>query len=286
MSSCKKNESSGIAGVIQDIGDDFKDRLTTIQEQEGSDVASHEALLKAKKDEIAAGRKQYESKTEQKAAAKLEMVEAKHGIKDSKASLAADLELLAQVKERCGGMDTEYEKRRKMRSEELEAVVKTIEILDADEARDSFGKTFSSTSFLQISSTKDQREKAAALLAKAGKEDARLVTLSLMMKLDSFEKVKKAIDDLVVDMKKQQADEVTKKDWCVDELSKNQLETQEKEQAKTSSIAKLGMLKSSEEKIAEEIKAIGSEITEMEKQNRTRRTEPGEGKQTVPENHC
>eukprot|EP00930_Biecheleria_cincta_P023417 TRINITY_DN16924_c1_g1_i1.p1 TRINITY_DN16924_c1_g1~~TRINITY_DN16924_c1_g1_i1.p1 ORF type:complete len:653 (+),score=228.02 TRINITY_DN16924_c1_g1_i1:76-2034(+) len=259
------NSLGGIAGVLQGLRDDFNERLTTVRQQENRDNASYEDLRAAKRDEIAAGRKQYEAKIEQKAAAKLEMVEAKHGIKDSKAGSAADQELLAQVKERCGGMDTEYEKRRKMRSEELAAVAKAIAILDDDEARDSFGKAFG-TSFLQVSSAGDQSKKAAALLAKAGKKDARLVTLSLMLKLDTFEKVKKAIDDLVLDMKKQQSDEVTKKDWCVDELNKNQLQTQDKNQEKASFVAKLETLKSSEAQIEDEMKALNSEVAEMEKQ--------------------
>jgi len=255
----------GIAGVLQGLKDDFNNSLTTVRQQESRDNTSYENLRAAKRAEIAAGRKQYEAKTEQKANARLAKVEAKHGIKDSEAGLAADLELLAQVKERCGGMDTEYEKRRKMRNEELEAVAKAIAILDDDDARDSFGKTFG-TSFLQVSSVGGQRKRAAALLAKVGEKDARLVTLSLMLKLDTFEKVKKAIDDLVLDMKKQQSDEVTKKDWCVDELDKNQLETQEKNRAKASLIAKLETLKSSEAQIADEVKVLNTEVAEMEKQ--------------------
>jgi len=229
----------GIAGVLQGLKDDFNNRLTTVRQQENSDNTSYEDLRAAKRAEIAAGRKQYEAKTEQKANARLAKVEAKHGIKDSEAGLAADLELLEQVKERCGGMDTEYEKRRKMRSEELAAVAKAIAILDDDEARDSFGKTFG-TSFLQVSSVGGQVKKAAALLAKAGERDARLVTLALMLKLDTFEKVKKAIDDLVLDMKKQQSDEVTKKDWCNDELNNNQLQTQDKLREKNIVYRKVG----------------------------------------------
>jgi len=255
----------GIAGVLGGIKEDFGERLTSIRDQESQDNSSYEALRAAKRDEIRAGRKQLEAKTQQKASAILEMAETKHSIKDSKAVLAADSELLAQVKERCGGMDTEFENRRKMRSEELEAVAKAIAILDADEAHDAFGKTFR-TSFLQVSSIGDDRVKAAALLAEAGKKDARLVTLSLMMKLDTFEKVKKAIDSLVVDMKTQQLDEGKKKDWCLDELHKNELETEGKGRDKASFIAKLESLKASEAQLADAIKVLNGEAAEMKKQ--------------------
>jgi len=255
----------GVAGVLQGLRDDFGERLTTLRDQEQRDNVSYDALRTAKRNEIAAGRKQIETKTQQKASAILEMAEDKHSIKDTKASLAADTELMTQVKDRCGSMDTEFEKRRKMRSEELEAVAKALQILESDEARDSFGKTFS-TSFLQLSSVGGPRNRAAALLAKAGEKDARLATLSLMMKLDTFEKVKEAIDGMVVDMKKQQVDEVGRKDWCIDELHKNQLQTETKNRDKDSLAAKLETLKSSEAQLVDEVKVLKGEVTEMEKQ--------------------
>mmetsp|Transcript_89961 Transcript_89961/g.160114 ORF Transcript_89961/g.160114 Transcript_89961/m.160114 type:complete len:666 (-) Transcript_89961:167-2164(-) len=253
-----------ITGVLTGLKDDFSHQLESLHSQEKSDKIAFESLTKAKGAEIEAGRTQLEAKQEQKASANLEAVEAKQDIEDTTASLNADTELLAQVKERCGGMDVEFEKRRQMRTEEIAAVVKATEVLDNDEAHDSFSKTFS---FLQASSINGQRERAAAMLSEASKTGgARLTTLSLMMKLDSFEKVKKAIESMVTDLKTQQKDEVKQKDWCGDELAKNQLQVQGKTQEKESKSAELATMTSSTSQLDGEIKSLGDEVTEMQKQ--------------------
>jgi len=256
--------SGAISGVLSGLKDNFDSQLDELHTQEKSDKKAFESLAKAKSEEIEAGRTQLQAKQEQKASANLEAVEAKQDIKDTTASLNADTALLTQVKDRCDGMDVEFEKRRKMRSEELEAVAKATEVLDGDDAHDTFSKTFS---FLQASSISIQRERASALLKEAGnKGDARLTTLSLMMKLDSFEKVKKAIDGMVKDLKTQQKDEVKQKDWCVDELAKNQLQAQGKTQEKESKTAELDTMKSTKAQLEGEIQALDAEVAEMQKQ--------------------
>ncbi|CAL1158520.1 unnamed protein product [Cladocopium goreaui] len=50
----------------------------------------------------------------------------------------------------------------------------------------------------------------------------------MQMKIDKFTNVKKAMDDMVFALKKEQADEVKQKDFCVEEFRKNQLQTEDK----------------------------------------------------------
>lgn len=127
-----------------------------------------------------------------------------------------------------------------------------------------FGKTLS---FLQVSKENRQDiDRAAAVLAAAGKLDSRLTTLALTMKLDTFEKVKKAIDEMKADLKKQQAAEVEKKDWCVDELQKAKLETQDKTRSEQQKMAELEALQSKVAQLASDIKALEDEVAEMNKQ--------------------
>merc|ERR1719253_2587863 len=45
------------------------------------------------------------------------------------------------------------------------------------------------------------------------------------MRLDGFEKVKKAINEMIADLKTEQADEVKHKDWCNGELHTKQIDT-------------------------------------------------------------
>mmetsp|Transcript_61556 Transcript_61556/g.97610 ORF Transcript_61556/g.97610 Transcript_61556/m.97610 type:complete len:654 (-) Transcript_61556:81-2042(-) len=254
----------GVAGVLSGLKDSFEVQLSDLKKQEAEDKKAHEGLVKAKTEEIQASKKQLEAKKEQKASADLEKEQSKQDIKDTTAALEADGAVSTEVKEKCAVMDTDYDKRSKLRSEEQAAVSKTIEVLTADEAHDVFGKTFS---FLQVSSHDNRQDRAAAVLAAAGRKlDSRLTTLALTMKLDSFEKVKKAIDEMKADLKKQQAAEVEQKDWCVDELQKTKLETQDKTHSEQQKLAELEALQSKVAQLGADIKSLEDEVAEMNKQ--------------------
>merc|ERR1719440_1055122 len=67
----------------------------------------------------------------------------------------------------------------------------------------------------------------------------RLAALAVKVRLDAFTKVKKAIDDMIAALLEEKADEIKHKDFCVDELDKNQLETEEKERQKSDLEAKM-----------------------------------------------
>lgn len=256
--------TGGVAGVLSGLKDSFTEQLSDLKKQESEDKKAHKGLVKAKTDEIQAGKKQLEAKKEQKASADLEKEQSKQDIKDTTAALEADGAVSTEVKEKCAAMDVDYDKRSKLRSEEQAAVSKTIQVLTTDEAHDVFGKTLS---FLQVSKENRQDiDRAAAVLAAAGKLDSRLTTLALTMKLDTFEKVKKAIDEMKADLKKQQAAEVEKKDWCVDELQKAKLETQDKTRSEQQKMAELEALQSKVAQLASDIKALEDEVAEMNKQ--------------------
>lgn len=256
----------GVAGVLTGLKDSFEGQLSDLKKQESEDKKAHEGLVKAKTEELQADKKQLEAKKEQKAAADLEKSQSKQDMKDTTAALEADSAVSEEVKAKCAAMDTDYEKRGKLRREEQAAVCQTIQVLTADEARENFGKTFSS-SFLQVSSQDSRQTRAAAVLAASGEKlDARLTTLAMSVKLDTFESVKKAIDEMKADLKKQQAAEVKKKDWCVAELQKTKLETQEKSLTEQQKVAELETVQSKTSQLKAEIQSLEDEVAEMNKQ--------------------
>mmetsp|Transcript_27090 Transcript_27090/g.55855 ORF Transcript_27090/g.55855 Transcript_27090/m.55855 type:complete len:567 (+) Transcript_27090:51-1751(+) len=259
--------TSVVVGTLSTLKDGFEKDLAEAKEQEEKDKKAHEGLVKAKSEEIMAGKKQLEAKKEQKAAADLERAQAKQDIKDTTAALEADGSLSTVVKEKCAAMDVDYDKRSKLRSEEQTAVAKAIEVLSSDEAHDVVGKTLS---FLQVGKDNEGAAKASALslLAAVGKKkrDARLATLALTMKLDTFEKVKKAIDEMRAALKKEQEAEKKKKDWCTSQFQKKKLETQEKTHEEQTKIAEMESLQSSVSQLAGDIKLLEDEVAEMNKQ--------------------
>eukprot|EP00931_Biecheleriopsis_adriatica_P027095 TRINITY_DN16352_c0_g1_i1.p1 TRINITY_DN16352_c0_g1~~TRINITY_DN16352_c0_g1_i1.p1 ORF type:complete len:683 (+),score=242.34 TRINITY_DN16352_c0_g1_i1:69-2051(+) len=279
--------AGGVVGVLEGLRMDFERELKELQDAELKNKENYEKFIKAKRAEIDAAKLQIAQKKEEKTAADEENVNTKENIKDTKASMGEDLAFALEVKKKCGGKAKDWEQRQRTRAEELEAVNKAIKVLSADDAHATFSKTLS---FLQESSSDRDRnlDKVAAALTQAGKKhDQRLVTLAMSVKLDSFTRVKEKIDGMIADLKRQQEEEVKKKEYCIDEFQRNRLDTDKKKREEQRMAAQMKELQMKMQKTTDEMKALQSEITELNKQQKiaaeTREKENGEFQKIVQE---
>jgi len=148
-------------------------------------------------------------------------------------------------------------------------VSKALAILTSDDAHDTFTRTFN-PSLIQKEGSGNRlvRTQAAQLLTKVARrvQSPRLAALATQVKLDAFTRVKKAIDDMIAQLLKEKEDEIKHKDFCVDELNKNRLETEKKEREKSDLEAKIEDLKMTIETLTKEIQALKDEIAEMQLQ--------------------
>merc|ERR1719203_1988535 len=261
-------QSGEIFGILTQMKETFEKDLSDTQKEELQRVKAFEELKKLKEDEIQAGQAQIEKKTEELADTDARLAHNKEDIEDTKASLSADEQFLMDLKEKCQMTDQEWEQRQKIRAAEMEAVSKALAILSGDDAHDTFTRTFN-PAFLQtlLHRNGDRRQAAELLAAKASKlHSPRLAALATSMKLDAFEKVKKAIDDLVKALEDEMAAEVKKRDWCIEEFDHNALETQQTEFVKKDVLAKIASLETTIKTLTAEIDTLKAEIAEMEKQ--------------------
>merc|ERR1712224_1019106 len=81
-----------------------------------------------------------------------------------------------------------------------------------------------------------------------------------------FTRVKKAIDDMIAQLLVEKADEIKHKDFCVDEFNTNELQTEEKERAKSDLTAKIEDLESTIDQLTKAIDTLKSKIAEMQVQ--------------------
>jgi len=267
-----QNPGTGeIEGVMQGLESDFSAELKHVREEEAKHKTDYETLMKAKREEIDAMKIQVASKKEQQSTADEDRVQAKQDIKDLNEEVGAAAALAKEVKEKCFGKEKEWEQRQKTRASETEAVVKAIEVLSNDDAKDVFSKTMN-PAFLQLSegvaSEDVRRANAAAVLSEAGKKDSRLATLALEAKLDGFELVKEKVDLMGAALKKEQADEVRKKEYCLEELNENRMDTEKKQRSDEVLTAKQDQLKMKLADAVEQMKALETDIAEMKKQQK------------------
>merc|ERR1712070_780772 len=135
-------------------------------------MGAYEDLKSAKEEEIAAGQSQIDAKTQELASTDEKLAQAKEDIADTKNNLSADEEFLLMLKEKCSTTDAEWEERQKTRQLEIEACSKALAILSADDAHDTFTKTFNPALFQkQAVVHSEQREHAAGVLAAVAKKN-------------------------------------------------------------------------------------------------------------------
>jgi len=292
--------SGQILGILKQMQEEFEANLKTAQDDEQKAKEEFAALDLSKKAEISTGEETLAQLTADGAAFREKLANFKAEVVALLEQLRADQMFLANLKVTCDEAEKEYQRRSKGRLEEILAVEDTIKILNSDDSFKSMGKTGSNLlqsgndnayekflSFVQQSRASHQeiemRRKAAAALLRAGTPE--LVLLASSVRLDAFAKVKKAIDDLIAELKVQQAEEVKHKDWCNDEMNKNARETEAGYYKKDQLEAKIADLTKSIEEMVAELKAkeeaIAKTQEEMKKASDTREAENADFQEMV-----
>merc|ERR1719245_1514306 len=187
--------------------------------------------MKAKSKEVTTLTKQIEEEmTRIGELAAFFLANGENDLEETEASLAADTKFLQELETGCDTKTKEWEVIQKTRAEELLALAETIKVLNDDDALELFKKTLpsASASFLQVEVTAAAtRARALAALRqgrppRGGPLSAQpgidLIELALNGKEMGFEKVIAMIDEMVVNLKKEQQEDDSKKEYCSTQL--------------------------------------------------------------------
>merc|ERR1719506_297525 len=160
-------QSGEILGILKQMKDEMEADLKTAEENEASALANFEALVAAKKAEIAACTKEIEEKLTRLANVGVELAEMKNDLEDTAEALEEDKKFLADLGTSCSTKGEEWELYKKTQAEELLALAETIKILNDDDALELFKKTLpSAASLLQLKvSEKEVRQRALTALS-------------------------------------------------------------------------------------------------------------------------
>jgi len=256
--------SGQIFGILNQMKETFETNLSDSQKMEMQKQNAYDQVKAAKDAEIQAGQNQIDKKTEELAHTDEANAQAKTDLKDTKANLSADEEFLMMLKKLCAKVDAEYEARTKERNLEMEACSKALAVLTSDEAHDMFTKTFN---FLQTSKSSRRADAAAVLKRVAAKtHNQALGQLATKVRLDAFEKVKKAIADMIAALTQEKADEIKHKDFCVEEFNQNQLATEKKTREKNELEASIDDLNMNIKQLTADLDNLKAQIAEMKNQ--------------------
>merc|ERR1719265_392125 len=179
-------QSQGVIDMLEKLHDKFEDERTDLEKEESNARHAFEMLAQDLTAQIETATEDREAKAREKASKLQQAAEEKGDLADTTATRDADQVYLDDLVATCSQKSSDFESRQQLRTEELEAIAKAVEILssgdvsgNADKYLPSFVQVKKAVSFMQVSA------KAAS------PTQARVAEFP-------FVKVKKMIKDLIV----------------------------------------------------------------------------------------
>jgi len=222
-------KSGEITGILKTMLDEMSADLADATDKENAAIVGFDELVGAKTKEIDALTKAIESKSIRVGELGVKIAQMKNDLSDTEEDLAESKKFLGDLEGNCEKKKKEWSVYKQMQGQELLALADTIKILNDDDALELFKKTLpgAASSLVQVTVTDLVLQKHALNALKkvrAGGNDPRVDLLEVALKGGKigFGKIIKMIDELVVTLKKEQAEDSAKKDWCEAELDKTE----------------------------------------------------------------
>jgi len=268
-------QSGQIVGILKQMEDEMTKALEEAETAEAEAIKAYDALMAAKEKEVETLNAQIEEKLTRKGELGVELAGGLNELEDTEISVAEDKKFLAELETGCATKEKEWAEVCQTRQEELVALAETIKILNDDDALELFKKTLpSAASFLQVTeSAQSLRKRALSAIRAAVNNRAQLgaqpqldlIALALSGKSQGFEKVIGMIDEMVANLKKEQAADEAKKEYCDKEFDTSEDKKKELDLKVSDSATAIEELEGSIATLTEEIAALEAGIKALDK---------------------
>jgi len=215
-----KARSFKIQDVLAKLLQDFSGNLLEASKKEEAAVALYDKLMESKGAEKAATEEALAKMEKENGARGLSKEESQAELDSLTTQLDNDKKYIEQVQKSLAEKKVEWKDRLELRTGELAAISKAIEILHSDDARDLLKKSMASQGFLFLQESSLTRAKSAVeVLKRSAKEshDARLSELAARAAhagTSHFVEVVTAIDKMVKVLQAEEAEDLQKKEQC------------------------------------------------------------------------
>jgi len=268
-------QSNGVIEMLSKLLDKFIAERTTLEKEEMNAKHAFDMLVQDLTAQISQASSDKDSKSESKAKKLQGKADAEGDFKDTTETRAADAKYLGDLTATCEQKASDFEARQQLRTEELEAIQKAVEIISSGAVSGNSDKHLPSlaqeqgAALVQLKTESAQRAMqtrvAKFLQARAGRLNSRLLSaLATRASEDPFTKVKKMIKDLIVRLMEEANEEAEHKGWCDTELSTNEQTRSEKTAAVETLHAEIDQLEASVAKLTEDITLLTEAVAGLD----------------------
>lgn len=260
-----QSQSGEIFGILSSMKDEFTNDLNEERQMEAEAVKTFAKGKEIKQQTIKAQETAYKTQSTKAADAKAASAEAEAAKASAEESLSKANTLLDETTATCNTATADHADRVKARAEEQKAVAQAVTFLNSDEAHALFHSTFKAPSFIQLQNQKVFRVASKLKAAGFNFRNKDMFSLAQAIKAGTFDKVIKAIDDLIKDIDTTIKSDATRRDECTSTLNNkksklsalnNQIEKDE---------AKRAQLESKKATLEQEIDQFEKDIAETQK---------------------
>jgi len=274
-----ESQSGGVISMLEKLKHKFEDQRFVLEKEEMNAKASYEVLLQQLTDDIKADNDAVSAKTVAKAGRLEDGAQAKGDLASTKNGKAVDEKTLSDTTAQCSARSEEFENNQVVRSDELKAIQKAIEIISSDKVQGA-GEARLPGSLVQTATKKgsalaalrssaqespEVRQRAVNYLqAQAAKLGSRyLSVVAAHTQGDAFGKVKKMIKDLITKLMEQANAEGDEHAYCTTEMATNK-QTRDIKSSEVDDLAsKIELETANTERLSSEITDLSDALAEL-----------------------
>jgi len=218
-----KARSFKIQSILKDMAKTFKQGLKDAEQKEADAAAEYAKLMKSKEKQLAETEDALEKMEKESGARQMSKEDAKTELQELQSQVKADEGFIEQTEKALAEKKEEWKIRKALRTAEIAAFSKAIEILNNDDARDLRKRSFESQGYMllqesssAVSSLKRLRS-AEKVLREVAHADMRLGVLAARLAASSgghFDEVIAVIDKMIATLKEEEDEDLKNKEAC------------------------------------------------------------------------
>jgi hypothetical protein len=223
-----ESQSGGIIDMLKNLKDDFRSKLAECQKEEMNSKHAYDMVIADLTDSIENSEQTIEEKKITKARKEEKAAADKKEEASTQAMKAEDEKTLSDMQVECKEKQLSFDEKQKLRTEEIAAIQKATEILQAGDVPGALNQLSQGAAFPQLRSAQSAegfRGRVRDFVAQEAKRlhSTQLSLLAQKLAADPFAKVKGMIDSMITRLLNEANEDAQHEGFCDKEIGKSKV---------------------------------------------------------------